>query len=73
MFSANRDVEYRWRKRGVRMINLQRLPLRKSRQKHILQKKIKAPRPVAKKTESLKDNHDIVAKFFRYIKSVISH
>ena len=72
MFSANGDVEYRWRKRGVRMRNLQRLPLRKS-QKHNLQKKIRTPRPAAKKTESIKDNYDIVAKFFRYIKSVISH
>ena len=53
MFSANRDAEYKWRARDrrVRMKNLQRLPSRKSRQKHKIQKIAEAPRPVTKKTE----------------------
>ena len=56
MFSANRDVEYSWRARDrrVRMKNLQRLPSRKNRQKHKIQKIIEAPRPVMKKTEGSK-------------------
>ena len=53
MFSANRDVEYKWRARDrrVRMKNLRRLPSRKSGQRHKIQKITEAPRLVTKKTE----------------------